>query len=113
MIVRFETISINNITTSKSAFGEQSVTETLWFKTRAKVHEVNSAIDIKDKYREYNDVTEFHINYSPNAKSIVAAPGDYSITYENESWRIEDAKSTNDRQHVIMRCYRNDPQTAV
>jgi len=113
VIVRFETISINNITTSKSAFGEQSVTETLWFKTRAKVHEVNSAIDIKDKYREYNDVTEFYINYSPNAKSIVNSPGNYSITYENESWRIEDAKSTNDRQHVVMRCYRNDPQTAV
>ncbi len=48
MITRFETITINSITTSKSAFGEQSVTETLWFKTRAKVHEVNSAIDIKD-----------------------------------------------------------------
>jgi len=113
MISRFETITVNTITTSKSAFGEQSVTETLWFKTRARVHEVNSAIDIKDKYREYNDVTEFHINYSPNARAIVAAPGNHSITYENESWRIEDAKSSNDRQHVMLRCYRNDPQTAV
>lgn len=113
MIVRFETIGVNNVTTTTSAFGEQSVTETLWFNTRAKVHEVNSAIDIKDKYREYKDVTEFHVNYSPNFKTVVAAPGSFSITYDGESWRIEDAKSTNDRQHVILRCYRNDPQTAV
>lgn len=113
MISRFETITVNTVTTSKSAFGEQSVTETLWFKTRARVHEVNSSVDIKDKYREYNDLVQFHVNYSPNFKTIVGSPGNYSITYENNSWRIQDAKGTDDRQHVVMTCYRNDPQTAV
>lgn len=113
MIVRFETISINNLTTSKSAFGEQSITEALWFKTRAKVHEVNSSVDIKDKFREYNDLVQFHVNYSPNFKTIAQEPGNYSITYENQSWRIQDARGTDDRQQVVITCYRNDPQTAV
>ena len=113
MISRFETISINTISTTKSAFGEQSVTETLWFKTRAKVHEINSSIDIKDKFREYNDLVAFTVNYSPNFKTIVQEPGEYSITYENQSWRIQDARGTDDRQHVVVTCYRNDPQTAV
>lgn len=113
MISRFETITINTITTSKSDFGEQSVTETVWFKTRAKVHEVNSSVEIKDKYREYNDLVQFHLNYTQNCKSIISSPGNYSITYENESWRIQDAKGTDDRQFAIMTCYRNDPQTAV
>jgi len=79
LIVRFETISINTLSFTKSAFGEQGVTQTLWFKTRAKIHEV----------------------------------GNYSITYDGDSWRIEDAKSDNSRQHVRLMCFRNDPQTAV
>ena len=113
MIVRFETISINNITTSKSAFGEQSVTETLWFKTRAKVHEINSSSDEKTNYREYSDMVELHVNYSPNMRTISSETSNYSITYESKSWRIEDTKVTDDRQHVVLTCYRNDPQTAV
>jgi len=32
LIVRFETISINTLSFTKSAFGEQGVTQTLWFK---------------------------------------------------------------------------------
>ena len=112
-IVRFETISINTLSFTKSAFGEQGVTQTLWFKTRAKIHEVNSAIKISDKYRDYHDITEFEINYSPNARTIVENPGNYSITYDGDSWRIEDAKSDNSRQHVRLMCFRNDPVTAV
>lgn len=113
MIVRFETITVNNLSFSKSAFGEQSVTETVWFKTRAKVHEVNTSIKISDKYRDYHDIVQFEVNYSPNFKAVVSGTGNYSITYEGESWRIEDAKSDNNRQHVMLMCFRNDPQTAV
>jgi len=113
MITRFESISINTLSFATSPFGEQGVSETLWFKTRAKVHEVNSSIKISDKYRDYHDITEFEINYTQNARTIVEDPGNYSITYDGKAWRIEDAKSDNNRQHVRLLCFRNDPQTAV
>ncbi len=113
MIERFETISINTLSFTKSAFGEQGTVETLWFKTRAKVHEVNSSVKIEDKYRGYGDITQFQVNYSPNMKAVVNDPGNYSISYDGMSWRIEDSKSDNSRQHVMLLCFRNDPSTAV
>lgn len=113
MIERFETISINTLSFTKSAFGEQGVVQTLWFNTRAKVHDVNTAIKISDKYRGYHDITQFTVNYSPNFKLIVSDPGNYSITLDGDEWRIEDSKTDNMRQYVTLLCYRNDPVTAV
>lgn len=113
MIERFETISFNTLSFTKSAFGEQGVVETLWFQTRAKVHDVNTSIKIADKYRDYQDITQFTVNYSPNMKTIVKDPGSYSITFDDLQWRIEDSKTDNMRQWVTFTCYHNDPLTAV
>ena len=47
-IARFENIKINNLTFGKSAFGEQSTTQTLWFETRARVSAVGNSLKIAD-----------------------------------------------------------------
>lgn len=113
MIARFETITINNLSFSKSAFGEQSVTQTAWFQTRAEIHEVNTSIQINDKYRGYGDVTRMKVNYSPNMKTLSLDPGNYSITYAGNDWRIEDTVVDNNRQYVTMTCYFSAPQISV
>lgn len=113
MITRFETIAINNLAFTTTAFGERTIVATLWFNTRARVHEVNTAIAISDKYRAYHDITQFTINYSPNSRLLVGSPGNYSITFEGQEWRIEDSKIDDTRQFVTLICYRNDPVTAV
>lgn len=112
-IARFENIKINNLTFGKSDFGEQSTTITLWFETRARVHSVANSLKIADKYRLYQDLVEFTLNYTPNTKAIVANQHLFSINYRNQDWRIDNARESNDRMTVTFMCYRNDPVTAV
>jgi hypothetical protein len=112
-IARFENIKINNLTFGKSDFGEQSTTQTLWFETRARVSAVANSVKIADKYRLYQDITDFTLNYTPNMKAIAENPHLYSITYRNKDWRIDYAQESNDRMNVVFRCYRSDPVTAV
>lgn len=113
MIERYETVTINTLSFTKSAFGEQGVTKTVWFSTRAKIHDINTAIKIQDKFRGYGDITQMTVNYSPNMRLMVGAPGNYSITLDGVDWRIEDSKTDNMRQFVTFICYHNDPTTAV
>lgn len=112
-IKRYENIRINALTFSKSAFGEQTTTMTKWFDTRALVSDVSNSLRISERYRLYQDMTNFTINYTPNAKQMVDRQDLYSITWRGHDWRITDARETNDRQHVILMCYRTDPVTAV
>ncbi len=112
-IRRYENIRINSLTFGKSAFGEQTTTQTKWFDTRALVNDVANSLRISEKYRIYQDLTNFMINYTPNSKRIVDRQDLYSITWRGHDWRITDARETNDRQHVILMCYRTDPVTAV
>lgn len=112
-IRRYENIRINNLTFGKSAFGEQTTTQAKWFDTRALVSDVSNSLRISEKYRMYQDMTSFLINYTPNAKTIVDNQNLYSITWRNKDWRITDVRETNDRQHVMLMCYRSDPVTAV
>ena len=112
-IARFENIKINNLAFASSDFGEQSTTQTLWFETRARVADVANSLKIADKYRLYQDMVTFTLNYTRNMKTIVANQHLYSITYRNHDWRIDNARESDDRMTVLFTCYRNDPVTAV
>jgi hypothetical protein len=112
-IARFENININNLTFTKSAFGESATVQTLWFITRAKVASVANSLKIAEKYRLYQDMTNFTLNYTPNMKEIVDNQNLYSITWRGKDWRIDSARETDDRMNIIFLCYRSDPVTAV
>jgi hypothetical protein len=112
-IARFENIKINNLTFGKSDFGEQSTTQTLWFETRARVASVANSLKIADKYRLYQDLTNFTLNYTPNMKTIVDNQNLYSITWRGKDWRIDNARESDDRMTIMFMCYRSDPVTAV
>jgi len=112
-IKRYENITVNNLAFGKSSFGEQSTTETVWFGTRALVGDVANNVKIADKYRLYQDLVNFTLNYTPNMKQMVDNQNLYSITWRNASWRITDARESNDRMRVTFMCYRSDPVTAV
>lgn len=112
-IARFENININNLTFTKSAFGESTTVQTLWFATRARISSVANSLKIADKYRLYQDMTNFTVNYTPNMKAIVDNQNLYSITWRGKDWRIDNARETDDRMNIIFLCYRSDPVTAV
>lgn len=112
-IKRYENIDVNNLTFGQSGFGEQSTTQTKWFATRAIVGEVANSLKISEKYRVYQDLVNFTIHYTPNAKTIVDNQNLYSIRWRNHDWRITDARESNDRMSVKLLCYRTDPVTAV
>ena len=112
-IARFENINVNNLTFTKSDFGEGATVQTLWFATRARVASVANSLKIADKYRLYQDMINFTLNYTPNMKLIVANQYAYSITYRGQNWRIDSARESDDRMTVMFLCYRNDPITAV
>lgn len=112
-IKRFENIDINNLTFGASSFGEQSTTQTKWFATRALVGDVANSVRISEKYRLYQDLVNFTLNYTPNMKTIVDSQQLYSIRWRNADWRITDARESNDRMRVTFLCYRSDPVTSV
>lgn len=112
-IVRFENITVNQLTFGKSSFGEQTTATSLWFPTRAKVESVTNSVRISEKYRLYEDVVNFTLNYTPNTKTISDNLNSYSINWRNFDWRIDAIRETNDRMNVVLTCVRNDPVTAV
>jgi len=112
-IARFENIAVNNLGCGKSDFGEQSTTITKWFDTRARVADVANSLRISEKYRLYQDLVNFTVNYTPNMKQIVDRQDLYSFTWRNHEWRITDCRESNDRMSITFMCYRNDPVTAV
>lgn len=112
-IARFENIAVNNLTFSESDFGEGQTIQTKWFDTRARVSDVANSLKIADKYRLYQELTQFTLNYTPNVKRIVDGQDKYSITWRGQDWRITDVREANDRMTVLLLCYRNDPATAV
>jgi hypothetical protein len=112
-IARFENININNLTFTKSDFGESATVQALWFATRARVADVANSLKIADKYRLYQDMIHFTLNYTRNTKLIAANQYAYSITYRGQDWRIDSARESDDRMTVMFLCYRSDPVTAV
>jgi len=112
-IARFENISVNNLSFGQSAFGEQSTTQSVWFQTRARVHDVANNVRINDKYRVYADVVDLTLNYTPNVKTIIDNQNAYSITWRGYDWRIDNVREANDRMSARLLCVRNDPVVAV
>jgi len=112
-IARFENIVIKNLTFGKSNFGEQSTTQTAWFTTRARVSSVANSLKIADKYRLYQDLIHFTLNYTPHIKRIVDSQNLFSIEWRGNDWRIDNAREADDRMTVLLTCYRSDPVTAV
>ena len=112
-IARYESITVNNLSFAETTFGEQTTTITEWFKTRALTHDVANSVRISEKYRVYQDLVNFTLNYTPNTRTVVDSQHLYSITWRNAQWRITDVRESNDRMKVTFLCYRTDPQTAV
>jgi len=112
-IARFENITVKQLTFGESAFGEQSTTQTTWFETRARVSAVANSLKISDKYRLYQDLTNFTLNYTPNTRTMVDNQNLYSIIWRDKSWRIDSIRESDDRMTVQLLCYRSDPETAV
>ena len=112
-IVRYENITINNVTNGVDSIGQYTQTISEWFKTRALTHDVANSVRISERYRLYSDLVNFTINYTPNSKLIVDRMNEYSITWRNHDWRITDVRESNDRMKVTFLCYRNDPDTKV
>ena len=112
-IARFENITVKTLSFGKSDFGEQSTTQTLWFQTRARVHSVANNVRIAEKYRVYNDIVQFTLNYTPNLKTIVDNQNLYSISWRGFDWRIDNVREADDRMTATLLCVRNDPVVAV
>ena len=112
-IARYENVTVNNVTNSVDAYGEQTTTITKWFDTRARIADVANSVRIADKYRVYSDLVNLTFNYTPNQKSIVDNQDLHSITWRGFDWRITDVRESNDRMNVTLLCYRNDPNTPV
>jgi hypothetical protein len=110
-IVRYENIAINNVANGVNSIGEYTQTITKWFDTRALTHEVANSVRISERYRVYQDLVNFTINYTPNTKEIVDNQNLYSITWRGHDWRITDVRESNDRMKVTLLCYRSDPDT--
>lgn len=112
-ITRFENIVVNNLAFDESAFGEQSTTQSVWFTTRALVASVTNSLRISEKYRLYQNLIHFTLNYTPHTKQIADRQDLYSITWREKDWRITDVRESDDRMKVVILGYRNDPVTAV
>lgn len=112
-IVRYEPVEIENIVSTVNAYGEQTTTTTLWFKTRAKISSVANSVLISERYRVYSDLVNMTFNYTPNTRQIVDKQELYAVKYRGNEWRITSVRESDDRMSVTFLCYRNDPSTTV
>jgi hypothetical protein len=112
-IVRYENLTINNVTNGVDALGEYTTTVTTWFATRGLVHDVANNLRISERYRVYSDLVMITLNYTPNIKRLVDDQDKYSITWRDREWRITDCREHNDRQKATFICYRADPEVPV
>lgn len=112
-IRRYENIVVNNVANGVNALGEYTTTITKAYDTRALVADVANTVRISERYRVYSDLVNLTLNYTPNTKLLVDSQNLYSITWRGFDWRITDVRESNDRMHVTLLCYRNDPGTPV
>lgn len=112
-IARFETLDINTLAFGTNDFGEQETVQTKLFTTGGTVSAVANSLKISEKYRLYQDMINFRLRYTPAIKDIVDNQDQYSITYRGKSWRIDNARESDDKMSVLLVCYRSDPVTAV
>lgn len=111
--MRYENVTINNVTNGVNEVGEYSTSITPWFDTRGQVHDIANSLRISEKYRVYTDLLSITLNYTPNIRTIVDNQNAYSLTWRDKDWRISDVRESNDRQYATFMCYRNDPVVPV
>lgn len=112
-IVRYENLTVNNVTNGTNTYGEYTTTITPWFETRGLVHDVANSVRIAERYRVYADLVNITLNYTPNTKYMVDHQNLVSITWRGYEWRITDCRESNDRMKITFMCYRNDPEAPV
>ena len=112
-IVRYEPIAINNVTNGVDEFGEYTTTITKWFDTRAVVSDVANSLKIADRYREYAELVNLRLNYTPYMRDVANSQELYSVTWRDQDWRITDVRESNDRMHITLLCYRAEPGVPV
>lgn len=112
-IVRYENLTVYNVTNGVNTVGEYTTTKTKWFETRGLVHDISNTLRISERYRAYTDLVSITLNYTPNVKKMVDDQNLYSITWRNRDWRITDVRESNDRQKATFICFRNDPVVPV
>lgn len=112
-IARYENVAVNNVTNSVDELGQYTTTITKWFDTRAVVRDVRNSLRIADRYRAYQDLVNLTFNYTPNMKAVVDDQELYSITWRGQDWRITDCIESDDRMHITLLCYFNQPNTPV
>jgi hypothetical protein len=100
MVLRVDEISINNLSFTITNLG-------------AKTKSVHNRIRTLEKFRQYDNMMDFIVNYTPNMRTISDNQEDYSITFRGNSWRIAEVFEHDDRQWVSLMCYRNEPSVAV
>lgn len=111
--MRYENVTINNVTNGVNEVGEYSTSIAPWFDTRGQVHDIANSLRISEKYRVYTDLLSITLNYTPNIRTIVDNQNAYSLTWRGKDWRISDVRESNDRQYATFMCYRNDPVVPV
>jgi len=112
-IKRYENVDDNDLTIGNNAYGEYITTITKKFTTRPLVSDVKNSLAITERYRVYQDLIQFTMNYTPWIQDIVINQNLYSITWRAKDWRITDIIEANDRMSVTLMCYRSDPVTKV
>jgi len=112
-IARYENLTVKSLTTATDSIGQQVVTQTKWFETRARVQDVRNSLEITKDDRVYTDLVKFTMNYTPWMKQVVDYQNQYSINWRNHDWRITDVMESNDRMNITLFCYRNDPVVSV
>lgn len=112
-IARYENVDVNNVTNGVDSLGQYTTSESLWFMTRARIHEVNNSLQISEKYRVYSDLVNMTFNFTPNMKQIAQNQQLYSITWRDKKWRIASARESDDRMRITLMCYRADPSVPV
>lgn len=113
MVMRYENVTINNVTNGTNSVGDQTTSVAPWFETRGRVHDIANSLRISEKYRVYTDLLSITLNYTPNIRTIVDNQNLYSLTWRNKDWRISDVRESDDRQSATFICYRNDPVVPV
>ena len=112
-IKRYENVDVNDLTFGTDAYGQYTTTITKKCTTRPLVSDVKNSLAITERYRVYQDLIQFTMNYTPWMKDIVDNQNLYSITWRDKDWRITDVLESNDRMNVTLMCYRSDPETKV
>ena len=112
-IKRYENVDVNDLTFGTDAYGQYTTTITKKFTTRPLVSDVKNSLAITERYRVYQDLIQFTMNYTPWMKDVVDNQNLYSITRRDKDWRITDVLESNDRMNVTLMCDRSDPETKV